>query len=304
RAPTPGSRAPPGPCRRGAPPRPGPRPRSAPARGRPSSRPQVELRVVAEYPVDAQRVQPVAFRGRVDGVDEDLEAAVVRALHGPRGDLARAEVEALGGELLHLLERRIQRGQAEKITEPHLLVKGAHRVQRLVIEAGDERAAQAAAVVDHVDHALLDAGIDRRAMLDLEVELHLRRHEVVDVVEPRQAFSGEALVEPGADVDLLRLAFPMDVLHAALVPPAALEVVVVPDDELVVERLMHVELDRLRPHLERQAERRQRVLGRVAAGPAVGDHEHRPSKAVSRAAWPASSYSTPSRASRPVPGPW
>jgi hypothetical protein len=60
----------------------------------------------------------------------------------------------------------------------------------------------------------------------------------------------------------------------AIAAAAAAQVVVVRHDQLVVERLVDVELDRARAQLQRALERSDGVLGRVPAGPAVRDHEH------------------------------
>ena len=207
-------------------------------RGRPGGVHELDQRQVGA-PVELTQV------GRLEGLDEDLGAAVV-------------EVVALQGREHRLLEREADRVEVRRVLglrvdpdpaagAPRLLLG---QVQHLV-EGGDPELAVVARVVGpHLGQPLL-----RPQRLELGV--------------------GEVLGEPAGDllaVDRLR-GLAVGELRVVGDVGRAGDVVLVAGDEHPVLGRDEVGLDVVGAHPDGEAVRRQRVLGAVAGGAAVADHD-------------------------------
>jgi hypothetical protein len=185
------------------------------------------------------------------------------------GDAGHAMLCGHSGELGRVRE---QRPRIRIAPRPHHPVHGdpgrprPHRAHHLEIESLVRHvAAPGPRVVrlDHVDHRVhrIDAG------LDLDEQRPALGHAGEDVGEPRNP-----LAVPDVEGAQLGQGLRCDGRVRAAEPLGGL---VVEHDHLVVARQPHVDLDAVRALREREVDRRDRVLRRVARSAAVADQPDR-----------------------------
>ena len=145
-----------------------------------------------------------------------------------------------------------------------------------VIEADDNDLLGHLEPADRLDNRCLDAGVVDRRVLDLDVEDRVALARPGEhLVQRRNPLARVLRPEPAAGIERLELGQRM-VADCAVAVGGSIDGLVVNDDERVVPRQVHVQLNPVGAKLEPTLEGGQSVFGTVAHRAAMADHPHAP----------------------------
>jgi hypothetical protein len=167
---------------------------------------------------------------------------------------------------------RVQRRLGDERAYSDLAVQRPDPRERRVVEGLHERPVDHLVHLEHGHDALLDAGVEVGAALQLDPEAGAIAEALQHFLQRLEALAPEAPPVPGASVEPLELA-DGPLAHGPNAIRGALEREIVNDDGVAVLRQVNVHLERIRALLERQLERGDGVLRRVRGRAAVCDDE-------------------------------